>query len=149
MIIYYFVDGFFIEAGAHDFQFSSNSLYFELKYNWTVRLRTKRASDGCIYFLVRFNVALLRKFYFWLESMWFYLVFKPKYSFLNISCIKSNIKLIFHTNNDQDFKLVFWVWNILLSCVSWKWWENDILFINKWVKILILLVWNLLVQSFI
>lgn len=28
-------NGFFIEAGAHDFQFSSNSLYFELKYNWT------------------------------------------------------------------------------------------------------------------
>jgi len=30
-----FKDGFFIEAGAHDFQDQSTSLYFELKYNWT------------------------------------------------------------------------------------------------------------------
>jgi len=28
-------DGFFIEAGARDFQDQSTSLYFELKYNWT------------------------------------------------------------------------------------------------------------------
>jgi len=28
-------DGFFIEAGGHDFQDQSTSLYFELKYNWT------------------------------------------------------------------------------------------------------------------
>lgn len=28
-------DGFFIEAGAHDGYLISNSLYFELKYNWT------------------------------------------------------------------------------------------------------------------
>ena len=28
--------GFFIEAGAYDFQDQSTSLYFELKYNWTV-----------------------------------------------------------------------------------------------------------------
>ena len=28
-------NGFFIEAGADDFVKSSNSLYFEQKYNWT------------------------------------------------------------------------------------------------------------------
>ena len=28
-------NGFFIEAGADDFMLSSNSLYFEEKYNWT------------------------------------------------------------------------------------------------------------------
>ena len=28
-------NGFFIEAGADDFLKSSNSLYFEEKYNWT------------------------------------------------------------------------------------------------------------------
>ena len=28
-------NGFFIEAGADDFVKSSNSLYFEEKYNWT------------------------------------------------------------------------------------------------------------------
>ena len=28
-------DGFFIEAGAEDFLTHSNSLLFELKYNWT------------------------------------------------------------------------------------------------------------------
>ena len=28
-------NGFFIEAGADDFMRTSNSLYFEEKYNWT------------------------------------------------------------------------------------------------------------------
>ena len=28
-------NGFFIEAGAWDFSFNSNSLWYELKYNWT------------------------------------------------------------------------------------------------------------------
>ena len=28
-------NGFFIEAGAWDFSFNSNSFWYELKYNWT------------------------------------------------------------------------------------------------------------------
>ena len=28
-------DGFFIEAGAHDFETNSDSLYFEMKHNWS------------------------------------------------------------------------------------------------------------------
>ncbi len=34
----FFPDGFFIEAGGYDFEDQSTSLYFELKYNWTVSL---------------------------------------------------------------------------------------------------------------
>ena len=33
-----YLDGFFIEAGARDFQDQSTSLYFELNYNWTVSI---------------------------------------------------------------------------------------------------------------
>ena len=36
MYKFIYLDGFFIEAGAHDFEDQSASLYFELKYNWTV-----------------------------------------------------------------------------------------------------------------
>ena len=28
-------NGFFLEAGAHDGEFNSDSLYFEAKHNWT------------------------------------------------------------------------------------------------------------------
>jgi hypothetical protein len=60
--------GFFIEAGAHDFQDQSTSLYFELKYNWTgllvepnqfhykLGLATKRkvfSAETCFSFLPR------------------------------------------------------------------------------------------------
>ena len=33
-----FLDGFFIEAGAYDFEYESTSLYFELIHNWTVKI---------------------------------------------------------------------------------------------------------------
>ncbi|TRY79517.1 hypothetical protein TCAL_09333 [Tigriopus californicus] len=46
-------DGFFIEAGAHDGYLISNSLYFELKYNWTgllvepnPKIQSKLAQSG-------------------------------------------------------------------------------------------------------
>ena len=50
-----FSDGFFIEAGAHDFQDQSTSLYFELKYNWTVSSTTIKIlgkAKPCCFFLL-------------------------------------------------------------------------------------------------